>query len=373
MTVVQPRLIEIEGPPRERGLSYGRQADVQLRHGLGVYREMLDRHGLDWDSVLAYAAELRDALAPQVPSALEELRGIAEGAGVRLEEVLVVNGRSEIINLHARRPKDTGALDDGCTAAVVLPELSASGRLLHVQNWDWLPDCAESTVVLRILGHGHPDILTYVEAGGLARAGFNDRGVAITGNNLASAQDGTAPFGVPLSVIRRRVLESGGYSQALTELYRLPRTVSNNMTISCAQSGDCLNFETTPDRIYWQAPEGPCLTHSNHFVTAAARARETDIGIARGADTLFRDRRLRHLIEKAGRAHDLDTLAGALDDRFGTPRGIVRTPQGNEGETNPYLSATVAMVLMDAGAGEMRVRQLPYASQETTSYRLGDR
>ncbi|WP_323779413.1 C45 family peptidase [Leisingera sp.] len=368
--VAAPKLVEIEGPAYERGLSYGRQADVQLRHGLGVYRDLFCQHGLGWDSVLAYAARLREALAPQVPEAMDELRGIAAGAGVQLEEVLVINGRSEIINLHAQRPRDTGSLDDGCTAAVVLPQLSVSGRLLHVQNWDWLPDCAESTVVLRIRSERHPDILTYVEAGGLARAGFNDQGVAITGNNLVSAQDGKAPFGVPLSVIRRRVLEAGGYSQALTELYRLPRTVSNNMTISCAQSGDCLNFETTPAEIYWQAPEGACLTHSNHFVSTQARARERDLGIARGADTLFRDRRLRRLIEAAGQKHDLGSLADVLDDRFGAPRGIIRTPQGNEGETNAYLSATVAMILMDARAGEMRVRQLPYANGDTHSYRL---
>jgi isopenicillin-N N-acyltransferase-like protein len=368
--VAAPKLVEIEGPAYERGRSYGQQADVQLRHGLGVYRDLFRQHGLGWDSVLTYAAKLREALAPQVPDAMEELRGIADGSGVLLEEVLVVNGRSEIINLHAQRPEDTGSLDDGCTAAVVLPELSANGRLLHVQNWDWLPDCADSTVVLRIRSERHPDILTYVEAGGLARAGFNDQGVAITGNNLVSGQDGKRPFGVPLSVIRRRVLEAGGYSQALTELYRLPRTVSNNMTISCAQSGDCLNFETTPDEIYWQAPDGLCLTHSNHFVTASARSRERDKGIARGADTLFRDRRLRRLIEGAGHKHGLSSLAQVLDDRFGAPRGIIRTPEGNEDETNAYLSATVAMVLMDAGAGELRVRQLPYANSKTNSYRL---
>ena len=58
-------------------------------------------------------------------------------------------------------------------------------------------------------------------------------------------------------------------------------------------------------------------------------------------------------------------------DRFGAPRGIIRTPQGNEGETNAYLSATVAMVLMDAGAGEMRIRQLPYASDTICRFSLG--
>lgn len=367
---IVPKLIELEGPPLERGRAYGRAADTQLRHGLGVYRKLFEEHRLGWDSVLSYAAELRESLAKRVPEAMDELAGIAEGAGVQLEEVLVINGRSEIINLHAQRPKDTSKLDDGCTSAVVLPEMSENGQLLHVQNWDWLPDCAESTVVLKIRRDDGPDILTFVEAGGLARAGFNSEGVAITGNNLVCAQDGTAPFGVPLSVIRRRVLEAGGYSKALTELYRLPRTVSNNMTVSCAKSGDCLNFETTPDRIYWQAPEGGCITHANHFTSPAARVREMDLGIARGADTLFRDRRLRGLIEKGASKHTLDTLAEALDDRFGAPRGIIRSPQGNEGETNAYLSATVAMVLMNAGAGEMRIRQLPYAHSETTVFSL---
>ena len=33
---------------------------------------------------------------------------------------------------------------DGCTGLVVLPERSATGALIHAQNWDWLAECAET-------------------------------------------------------------------------------------------------------------------------------------------------------------------------------------------------------------------------------------
>ncbi len=72
----------------------------------------------------------------------------------------------------------------------MLAEASADGKLLHGQNWDWRAECAETGVVLRIAREDGPDVLTFTEAGGLARAGMNSAGVALTANFLGSDRDG---------------------------------------------------------------------------------------------------------------------------------------------------------------------------------------
>jgi hypothetical protein len=56
-------------------------------------------------------------------------------------------------------------------------------------------------VVVRILRDDGPDLLTFTEAGGLARSGFNSAGIAITANYLESDRD-YRELGIPLPFIR---------------------------------------------------------------------------------------------------------------------------------------------------------------------------
>src|SRR3546814_14277720 len=91
---------------------------------------------------------------------------------------------------------------DGCTGLVALPGATAAGRLIHAQNWDWKAECAETAVVLRIRRDDGPDILTFTEAGALARCGLNAAGIAITAKYLESDRD-YGVVGVPLALIRR--------------------------------------------------------------------------------------------------------------------------------------------------------------------------
>jgi isopenicillin-N N-acyltransferase-like protein len=104
---------------------------------------------------------------------------------------------------------------DGCTGLVALSEATADHSVIHAQNWDWKAECAETSVVLRIRRDDGPDILTFTEAGGLARSGFNAAGIGITANYLESDRDYARP-GVPLALIRRKVLEQADVAMAMS-------------------------------------------------------------------------------------------------------------------------------------------------------------
>src|SRR5258708_39581132 len=181
-------LIEISGPPRERGRQYGRQAIERIRKGTSHYHAQLKELSLDSAGVSILVHDYLPVIAEFEPNYIEEMHGIAEGADVLFEDVVLLNARTEILKLAARpdlRARLAAEDDpDGCTGVVVLPQASKTGRLIHAQNWDWKRECAETAVVLKGRRDDGPDLMTFTEAGALGRCGFNALGIAITADYL---------------------------------------------------------------------------------------------------------------------------------------------------------------------------------------------
>ena len=169
-------LIDLSGDARERGRTHGKVAADRLRCGIKMYAESLLNSGVDWPELERRAQMLVPMIERFDPSYIEEMRGIAEGANEPFAGVVLMNARTEMVAA-ARHQQAAKHFPDGCTAALALPEASADGTLLHGQNWDWRAECAETGVVLRIRRDDGPDILTFTEAGGLARSGLNSAGI----------------------------------------------------------------------------------------------------------------------------------------------------------------------------------------------------
>ena len=200
-------LIEVSGSPEMRGRQYGEAARERIKLGISHYEDQLGRSALTRTDIRALVGAFVPAIAAFDPTYVPEMRGIADGANVDFEDIVLLNARTEILKLGARKRKQ--ATTDGdleCTGVVVTGEATADGRLIHAQNWDWKVECAETAVVLKIARDDGPDILTFTEAGGLARSGFNAAGIAITANYLQSNRD-YSQSGVPLALIRRKVLQ----------------------------------------------------------------------------------------------------------------------------------------------------------------------
>jgi isopenicillin-N N-acyltransferase-like protein len=364
-------LIEISGPPHERGVQYGRQAAARIRRGLQHYGEQLRRLELDAPTTAALVADYLPVIEAFDDSFVPEMRGIAHGAGVAFEDIALLNARTEILklatrpDLRARLMGDPAEVADGCTGVVVLPTATRDGRLIHAQNWDWKAECAETAVVLRVRREDGPDILTFTEAGGLARSGLNAAGIAITANYLESDRD-YRDIGVPLALIRRKVLLQEHVALAMRAVYATPKSASNNMIISHA-GGVAIDFECAPDETFQvQAVDG-LLVHANHFQSPVALGKLRDTGIATTPDSLYRDIRVRDLLRPALGALTTEHVKAALFDDFATPWSVCRPPRLN---TSNNLSATVAMIVMQPDAGVMDVAMLPAQDRRFTRYTL---
>ena len=356
-------LIELSGSPEARGRLYGAAAADRVRLSLAHYGAQLAASGLQAAAVRRLALEFLPRIeafhAPFVP----EMRGIAEGANVELADIVLVNCRTEVLQLAKRAAKPTDP--DGCTGIIILPQASADGTLLHAQNWDWKEECAQTGVVLRIRREDGPDVLTFVEAGGLARCGLNAAGIGITANYLESDRD-YRHEGVPLSLLRRKALEEAQLALAFRTLHATPKSASNNLMLSQAD-GFGIDIECAPDESFCIHPERGMIVHANHWQSPAALARLRDTGLANTPDSIYRDQRVRTaLLARDGRV-TMDDVRAALFDDWQSPWSVCRPPRMNLGGN---LSATVAMVLMRPGAGEMDIAPLPALNRHFTRYTL---
>lgn len=363
--------VSVSGSPYERGRQHGAAVPDRVRRSARFYAGQLDRLGSRPGERERLIAEFSRGIAAFDEAYLEEMRGIADGAGVALEDIIMINARTEVIaKAKLEKSKPVGAeeeLDDGCTGAIILPERSASGELIHGQNWDWKAECAETAIVLRVRRNDGPDFLTFVEAGGLARCGMNAAGISITANYLESERDFTQT-GVPLALIRRKVLEQEHLAYAIKAVATTPKACSNNMMLSTV-AGFGIDFECAPDAAFPLYPEDGLIVHANHWVGQVALTKLTDTGMPRVPESFYRDWRVRKLLNEAGRKLTVEDLKEAFFDDFLTPHSVCRPPRLND---TGNLSATVSMVIMQPAKGTMEVAPLPALNRIFTRYSLTD-
>lgn len=360
-------LIEISGTPEIRGQQYGRQAAERIYKGIGHYTSQLEALGLDRKELATVIRDYLPVIEAFDPAYVTEMHGIAAGADIAFEDVMLLNARSEVLKLAANpalRESLIGAGDvDGCTGVIVMPEATEDKVILHAQNWDWKLECAETAIVLRIRRDDGPDILTFTEAGALARSGLNSAGIALTANYLESNLD-YQTIGVPLPLIRRKILEQQHLALAFRAAYVTAKSGSNNMMIS-HRDGMAINFECAPNETFLLHATNGMIVHANHWLSTVALCKLKDIGIASTPDTLYRDIRVRQQLQMHNGSINIKRIKDALLDDFASPWSVCRPPRMN---LTSNLSATVATIVIDPTNTSMQVAALPSVNATFTTY-----
>jgi len=347
-------------------VQYGRAVPGRIAHSARHYRGELDKIGTPAATQAALIKEFADQIQQFDPTHTEEMRGIAEGAGCAFDDVALINARTEVI-AKARLLARMGNLDPAegeCTAALVMPERSATGTLIHAHNWDWEPDACDSTIVLRATLESGVTFLTLVEAGGLARHGINSAGIGLTGNYLSSDRDYTQS-GVPLSSVRRAVLSQQHVAIAMQLIAATPKACSSNMIVS--QNGWVIDFECAPDESFTLLPQDGLLTHSNHFMSEVALGKLREAGLKNAVDTYYRAWRVRQLLDACGPRIAVADVRRALADDWATPYSVCRPPRGT---LTGGRSATVATIVLDPAGLTMDIAAMPSFGQFFTRYGL---
>jgi isopenicillin-N N-acyltransferase like protein len=376
--------IRLTGDPRERGRAYGIAAADRVRRSIDAYRAVFASvAGWEWGQVVAAARRYEPAIETFGAKYLEEMEGLAEGAGVAYEDVLAINTRTEVMFAGKARTA-TGATGSGdgagvdgavlgrgeCSAMAVLPHRTAHGHLLVAQNWDWLVHSFETIVLLEVEQDDGPNFVTVVEAGLLAKTGLNDAGLAVATNALVTTDDRGEP-GIPYHVMLRGLLDQTTMTGALARLHEGTRSSSANYLLG-HRDGLAVDIEAAPgdfSRLYLIDPQDGVVLHTNHFV--ADRFDRTDVSVWAMPDSPLRLQRLRTLVSLHDGSIGTDDIRTWLADHANHPAGICCHPDEQLEEIEQ--DSTVVSIMMDATAGRMWVaggRPCSSAFEETALDRV---
>lgn len=356
--------IRVAGAARERGRQYGEQARERVRRSVDLYREVFaDYAGWSWERVRAECAPFGPRIADYDRRCLEEIGGIAEGAGLPEIDVLAINVRTEVMFGAAARG-DAAPPRDGCSAVVLMPRITADGHTLLAQNWDWIEGTRQTAVIVEARPDDGPAYIAVMEAGLLAKMGLSAAGIGLTTNTIISDLDRGEP-GVPYHVCLRSVLSAATMADALGGLMRGRRSSSANYLVA-SHDGLAFDAETWPGDgacMTVTIPQAGRLLHSNHFIAPGFPHR--DRGLELMPDSPLRLQRLQALLGESpadaprgagrpgGRASGAGTTAGlrradieaALGDHAGHPWGVCNHPDLTQ--VPVHQEGTILSVVMD--------------------------
>lgn len=190
------------------------------------------------------------------PEYLDELRGMAEGSGSRLNDLMLL----QIRNQFSASTNPDLLVDSGCTSLSISRSRSAAGTPVVAQNWDNDGALDEFTVVMTRHPVNHPSTLCISQTGLIAYIGISSTGIGACLNTLPAP---TRTFGVPHYFTLRRLLEGRSIADAVQAVESAERAIPANIML-CTPEGP-RNLEVTVDavRVLDDSNSG-LLTHTNH-------------------------------------------------------------------------------------------------------------
>lgn len=329
-------------PPYERGVEFGQQLAGEVRRTVEAYRQLFVARARGPFDVDAWSERAWQAIQEYDAPAADEIRGIADGAGLSVAEVAAVNARTEL--LAAADP--TGVQE--CSTVVSLPE---DGPPVAAQTWDWYDVMAEGWLHWTIPFPDGRVVETVTEYGVLAKIGASTAGVGVMLNMLHHERDDGASadgIGYPVHLLSRRILTTCDDVDGAVALARaVSVTASTSLTV--VDGSHAASVELFPGGPGVVEPEDGLLVRTNHFVSAAGES-----GCL--ADTIGPSSRIRRdtLLGafKPQRPREAWQVLDAMEDHDDTG-GVCVHP---DRRTEPAMwHATLATVVVDVTDGSLGV------------------
>lgn len=331
------------GSPRERGRAHGKKFGDEVKENLDLYLNVFEHKGSDRETVYNQAERFVEIINEENEEYFEEMSGIAEGSGLTIEEITILNARYEV--MYSALKKETAdpgmgtQRPDACTSFGIQPEITGTGHTYLGQNMDWLPSL--NMLVMEIQREDSPDIAALTEAGiPTVKMGVNEAGIGIVANGLITEKDGENPYRKPIHVMCREVLDAERLDTAIKPLITRKRANSINVLVGHAE-GEMIGLELTPDEEFYQYPDGHLYTHANH-VESLNRSSEFEKVLP---DSLYRSKRLHRLLHRERGNIDNQALMQVLQDHFGKPSSICRHPDPELNELDRIQ--TICSIIMD--------------------------
>ncbi|THY45399.1 AAT-domain-containing protein, partial [Aureobasidium pullulans] len=257
------------------------QATSQIKGSISFYTSLFQQNvKISWPEVQKTALEFETVIRENWPEYLEEMKGIADGAGKSLSDIIALNVRTEI---------NFGLFSDGCTALSWLHEDSS----ILAQNWDWMTEQKANLILLTIEQSPKPIIKMVTEAGLIGKIGLNSSGVGVCLNAIrAKGMDASR---IPCHLALRLILDSNSVTEAVDELKKFGVASSCHMLIADANGSVGLEW-SYKDLQVLEMNERNQVFHSNHYLVEHPGVEDT-VWIE---DSKFRIKRIQEICEGLG-------------------------------------------------------------------------
>lgn len=253
--------------PYERGAEFGALHRGEITRNVAAYRRLFAACATEPFDVGVWSDRAWRTISDLAPAAADEIRGIADGAGLPVAEVAALNARTELLAI-----ADPSGVDE-CSTVVSLP---AGGVPVAVQTWDWYDAMADGWLHWTI---PYPDgrvVSTVTEYGVLAKIGVSSSGLGVLFNMLhhtndAAATDGTGVLGFPVHLLSRLVLETAsGVGEAVATAKSVSTSASTSLTLVDPEGG-AVSVELFPGGPGLVEATGGVLARTNHFLSDEGR------------------------------------------------------------------------------------------------------
>ncbi|KAH7840549.1 hypothetical protein Vadar_018478 [Vaccinium darrowii] len=250
---------------------------------------------------------LSDANREKFPSYWDELVGTAEGSGVAVLDLMLLNFRKEILPFVPKTAVNLDADAEDCSDVLVVSDSMA----VAAHNEDANIALLGHTYLIRATLPNGPSFTAYTYAGELPSCafGFNNHGMAFTLNSVPPSEDEIVAGGIGRNFISRALLEATNMDDALTRIRSSAASVGHSYNLIDIKARRILNVETASRNRFsvWEVQETPFF-HANMYL-------HLQIQEVQDENSLSRQKRAA-LLPKQTKADFLSLLGDTDDENY---------------------------------------------------------
>ena len=304
-------MITVKGSHREMGRQIGEGCKELIRHHVNNTHILIEASfntlELTWNGAQIQARKYMPFAQERYPQYVEEMTGIAEGAGVPFDDVAVINALEAVTMdaLHLSK----------CTSLAVNGTRTSNRHVLLAHNEDWLPEDEPDVYLIHATPVSEPPYLAMTYGALLPNIGFNAHGIA---QSCDSVHPDDSRIGIPRVLVSRAVLSKKSPGDAIRETL-IPRRAAGYNHLIAHESGEIYSVEVSARRFAVLYGQDGYLVHTNHFLDTNMQAIEDEPDELVGTRVrYFRANRLLSQTEK----HSLETLQNIQRDHINFPNSI---------------------------------------------------
>lgn len=338
-------IIEVSGTPCEVAFALGKLRRRQIEKRVGIWNALLDKLYRGKKSLLKRLEEgFWQESVKQAPHYLEEIRAMAEGAGVPVKKLFRLNCTE--LNVFAEK----------CTTLILPVSTDEGQRVMIAHNEDWNPARNDVFVLKAKLPQVNYVILTYDGYLPGLSCGFNSWGLYHAVNYVRPKD---MRIGLPRIFITRHLVTAPDFEESLKWIQKTKRAFGQS--IHLAMGKNYLGLELTAKKVEKRSGKPP-LAHANHYLANHLLPVAAEPSRSSTLRQIVADSRLKLSRQKLDYPcppnQAVHLAKSILSERTHHPYCIWR-----EADHQMDESATVATVLMQTGSLKMKLfRKKPSTS-----------